>query len=288
MFSLGQEYYVRIRTYRTVNAKKYYSVWSGVKSVGIVLTPKNTCKSANTHSQSPGNSGKWFDKRSQLEAYYSAYCRQFWKDNISFATSILNSPCGYEAWSCSRCGRWSLNYKFSYVVTLSAASYTYDGKTKRPKVTIRCNCNDGKTRTVPASYYTVKYAGDGKKVGKYRVTITFIRDYDGSTTGGVVEKYYTVKPKPASIRKLTAKKKGFAVQWSKKTAQTTGYQIQYATSSKFKSKTVTVSKNTATAKTISGLKAKKKYYVRVRTYKTVDGKKYCSAWSKAKAVTTKK
>lgn len=42
MFSLGQEYYVRIRTYRTVNGKKYYSVWSGVKSVGIVLTPKNT------------------------------------------------------------------------------------------------------------------------------------------------------------------------------------------------------------------------------------------------------
>ncbi|MGN0521072.1 MAG: fibronectin type III domain-containing protein, partial [Eubacterium sp.] len=75
------------------------------------------------------------------------------------------------------------------------------------------------------------------------------------------------------------------------TTQTTGYQIQYSTSSKFTSKTtktVTVSKNKTTSKTISKLKAKKKYYVRVRTYKIVSGKKIYSAWSKAKTVTTKK
>ncbi|MGN0522144.1 MAG: fibronectin type III domain-containing protein, partial [Eubacterium sp.] len=77
--------------------------------------------------------------------------------------------------------------------------------------------------------------------------------------------------------------------WKKLTTQTTGYQIQYSTSSKFtKAKTVTVSKNSTTSKTISKLKANKKYYVRVRTYKTVDGKKIYSAWSKAKSVTTKK
>ncbi|MGN0521254.1 MAG: hypothetical protein ACI4IQ_01305, partial [Eubacterium sp.] len=73
--------------------------------------------------------------------------------------------------------------------------------------------------------------------------------------------------------------------------QTTGYQIQYSTSSKFTSstsKTVTVTKNSTTSKTISKLTGNKKYYVRIRTYKTVNGEKIYSSWSKAKSVTTKK
>ena len=76
----------------------------------------------------------------------------------------------------------------------------------------------------------------------------------------------------------------------KSLTQTKGYQIQYSTDSKFKSgnKTVTVNKNSTTKKTISKLKAKKKYYVRIRTYKTVGKQKYYSDWSKSVKVTTKK
>ena len=75
--------------------------------------------------------------------------------------------------------------------------------------------------------------------------------------------------------------------------QTTGYQVQYSTSSKFKSaKTVTIGKNKTTSKSVGKLSAKKRYFVRVRTYKTVKiaGKsvKLYSGWSKAKSVTTKK
>ena len=82
-------------------------------------------------------------------------------------------------------------------------------------------------------------------------------------------------------------KKKITVTWKKQTTQTTGYQIQYGTSSNFKNaKTVTVSKNSTTKKTITGLKNGKKYYVRVRTYKTVKtghkSTKYYSAWSKSK------
>ena len=75
-----------------------------------------------------------------------------------------------------------------------------------------------------------------------------------------------------------------------KLKQTTGYQIQYSTSSKFKSgnKTITISKNKATSKTIKKLKARKKYYVRIRTYKIVKGVKYYSTWSKTKSIKTKK
>lgn len=97
------------------------------------------------------------------------------------------------------------------------------------------------------------------------------------------------KPKSSSIKTLSAKKKGFYVSW-KKASSITGYQIQYATNSKFTSnkKTVTVQKRSTTHKTITKLKAKKKYYVRIRTYKTINGTKYYSSWSKYKTVTTKR
>ena len=92
-----------------------------------------------------------------------------------------------------------------------------------------------------------------------------------------------------SITSLSKGTKSFTVKWAKKTTQTTGYQIQYSTSSTFASgnKTVTVTSNNTTSKTIKSLKAKKKYYVRVRTYKTVNGVKYYSGWSAKKYVTTK-
>ncbi len=95
-----------------------------------------------------------------------------------------------------------------------------------------------------------------------------------------------------SVSSLKSKKsRQITIKWKK--VKASGYQIQYSTSSKFKSaKTVTVSKNKTTSKTISKLKAKKKYYVRIRTYKTVkvNGKntKLYSSWSKTKSVTTKK
>ena len=68
-----------------------------------------------------------------------------------------------------------------------------------------------------------------------------------------------------------------------------GYQIQYSTSSSFAkgNKTVTVKGASIVSKTITNLTAQKKYYVRIRTYKTVNGKKYYSAWSAKKNVTTK-
>ena len=72
---------------------------------------------------------------------------------------------------------------------------------------------------------------------------------------------------------------------------TTGYQIQISSNKKFAKKaavTKTVKKNSTTKLTVNKLKPKKKYYVRVRTYKVVKGKKYCSSWSKSKTVTTKK
>ena len=170
-------------------------------------------------------------------------------------------------------------------IKLKATSLTYNGKVRTPKVIVKDRT--GKT-LVKNTDYTVSYAKGRKYVGKYAVKITFKGKYSGTKTI-----YFTIKPKATSISSLKAGSKKFTVKWKKQATQTTGYQVQYSASSKFsKAKTVTVGKNTTVSKKISKLSGKKKYYVRVRTYKTVkiNGKsiRIYSGWSKAKTVTTKK
>ena len=170
-------------------------------------------------------------------------------------------------------------------IKLKATSLTYNGKVRTPKVIVKDRT--GKT-LVKNTDYTVSYAKGRKYVGKYAVKITFKGKYSGTKT-----LYFTIKPKATSISSLKAGSKKFTVKWKKQATQTTGYQVQYSASSKFsKAKAVTVGKNTTVSKKISKLSGKKKYYVRVRTYKTVkiNGKsiRIYSGWSKAKTVTTKK
>ena len=96
------------------------------------------------------------------------------------------------------------------------------------------------------------------------------------------------KPKSAKFKKVKSAKKAISVEW-KKVSGVKGYQIQVATDKKFKKnkKTVTIKKQKTTKTTVKKLKAKKKYYVRIRTYKIVNGKKVYSSWSKVKSVKTK-
>ena len=96
------------------------------------------------------------------------------------------------------------------------------------------------------------------------------------------------KPKSAKFKKVKSAKKAISVEW-KKVGGVKGYQIQVATDKKFKKnkKTVNIKKQKTTKTTVKKLKAKKKYYVRVRTYKIVNGKKVYSSWSKVKSVKTK-
>ena len=171
-------------------------------------------------------------------------------------------------------------------IKLKATSLTYNGKVRTPKVIVKDRT--GKT-LVKNTDYTVSYAKGRKYVGKYAVKITFKGKYSGTKT-----LYFTIKPKATRISSLTAGSKKFTVKWKKQATQTTGYQVQVATNKKFKKnkKTVTIKKQKKTKATVKKLKAKKKYYVRVRTYKTVkiNGKsiRIYSGWSKAKTVTTKK
>lgn len=170
-------------------------------------------------------------------------------------------------------------------IKLKATSLTYNGKVRTPKVIVKDRTGKALVKNTD---YTVSYAKGRKYVGKYAVKITFKGKYSGTKT-----LYFTVKPKATSISSLKAGSKKFTVKWKKQATQTTGYQVQYSASSKFsKAKTVTVGKNRTVSKKISKLSGKKKYYVRVRTYKTVkiNGKsiRIYSGWSKTKTVTTKK
>ena len=109
---------------------------------------------------------------------------------------------------------------------------------------------------------------------------------DTATTSQV--KKAASKPKSTNTKKIKAAKKAVSVEW-KKVGGVKGYEIQVATDKKFKKnkKTVTIKKQKTTKTTVKKLKAKKKYYVRIRTYKIVNGKKVYSSWSKVKSVKTK-
>ena len=197
-------------------------------------------------------------------------------------TKATTSRNGTISKKCTVCGKTAVEtISRPKTVTISSAVYTYSGKVKHPTVTVR----DSKGNRIASANYTVSNLSGHKNVGTYKVTVKF----KGSKYSGTMSTSFRINPKSTKLKSLTASSKGFTAKWSAVTTQTSGYQLQYSTGSKFtNAKTVSVSSGKTTSKKVSKLSAKKKYYVRVRTYKTVSGKKYYSAWSAAKTVTTKK
>lgn len=208
-----------------------------------------------------------------------------YKTRITKATATKN---GYIKKVC-KCGAVQSTSKIYYpkTVKLSTTTYTYNGKAKTPTVKVYNSAG----KQISSSNYTVKYASGRKNVGKYKVTVTFkstSKYYSGSKVA-----YLKINPKGTYISSLTKARKAFTVKWKKQStkmaaSRITGYQVRYSTSSKMtNAKTVTVKGYSKTSRKISKLKARKTYYVQVRTYKTVSGTNYYSSWSKAKAVKTK-
>lgn len=166
----------------------------------------------------------------------------------------------------------------SVTVSLSTATYTFDGKAKTPSVTVKL----GSTALRNGIDYVVSYSNN-KNVGKATVVITGKGLYAGTIT-----RTFVINPAKQEIQKLTAKSKGFYIDYVAK-GHATGYEIQYAANSSFSGAKKTVITSNKTDKvTVSKLSGNKKYYVRVRTYTTVNGIKYYGAWSAVKTVTTKK
>lgn len=173
---------------------------------------------------------------------------------------------------------FSIKNDFKQATVTGISTKTYSGKSQTQKITVKFG---GKTLK-NGTDYTVSYSNN-KKIGTASMKLVGKGDY-----AGTIERSFKINPVKLNISKLAAKSKGFKASWAKND-QATGYEMQYSTDSKFKTaKKVAITKKTTTAKTITKLKTNKKYYVRMRIYTTVNGKKYYGAWSAVKTVTTKK
>ena len=177
-------------------------------------------------------------------------------------------------------GNYSGSKTVSFTITpksVAALEYSpveaqvYSGKAKKPAVTVK----DGTAELVNGQDYSIAYSNN-KQIGTAIITITGKGSYTGTKTIT-----FKINPKAAALKKLRAVNgKKMTVSW-KKVKNIDGYQLQYSTSSKFKTyKTKKIKAGTLT-KTISKLKKGKTYYVRIRTYKKESGKTYYSTWSKA-------
>jgi len=172
--------------------------------------------------------------------------------------------------------------KFKGTVKLSKSEYVYTGGAKNPKLTVKTS--DGKTLK-QGKDYTVSTPKGRKAIGKYTYTVKFKGNYSGTNTVTLM-----IKPKAPTIKTPTASKKAITVKWKNvKKSQATGYQVMVATDKNF---TKNVKKSfvkgySKASKKMTKLKAKTKYFVKVRTYKTVKGIKIYSDWSKVKQIKTK-
>jgi len=165
-------------------------------------------------------------------------------------------------------------------VKLGSTALAYNGKVKKPAIIVK----DSKGNVISQDNYTVSTPAGRKLVGTYTYKITFKGNYTGTKSLKL-----TIKPVKPTILAPKAEKKAVTVKWKKVSKQVTGYQVMVASNKKFTAgkKTVLIKKQGTVSKKVTGLKAKKTYYVKVRAYKTVNGVKIYSNWSKVKTIKTK-
>lgn len=183
---------------------------------------------------------------------------------------------------CTGCGFSYISQAFYYPqsIVLSGEKQVYNGNTKMPTVTVY----DRAGNVIPANEYVVSYTKNIKP-GKAYVTVSF----NSYRYLGELSKSFFIYPKKTKLISLTASpSKKMKLKWEKDTT-VTGYEIKYSTSKKFsKSKTVKITKNSTSSKTISSLKANKRYYVKIRAYKVYKNTYKYGAWSSVKSVKIKK
>ena len=153
----------------------------------------------------------------------------------------------------------------------------YDGKAHKPSFDLMTA--DGSR--IWSDSYTVKYQNN-TNVGTAKVTIT-----GKNSCSGTITKTFTIEPQDTWFRSISPGKKSITFKWKKVSKEVTGYQIQYSLNKNFKkAKTINIKSYKTTKKKVSKLKAKKKYYYRIRTYKKVGGKTYYSKWSSESYIKT--
>lgn len=159
------------------------------------------------------------------------------------------------------------------------SSYAYTGKAITPKATLK----NGNTTLKQGRDYKVTYRNN-VAAGKAYVKFEGRGSYRGTMT-----KTFRIVPKKGILRSLTPLGSGqVRVKW-KKDGQASGYEILFSKDRGFKkgNRTVRVPRNSAQSWRVKGLESGKKYYVKIRSCKQIDGKKRCGSYSAVKIVTCK-
>lgn len=203
----------------------------------------------------------------------------------SYTSRVIKQATPQEAgtveYTCKNCGaKYTDTIAQVKSAALSISSCTYNGKAQKPTVQV----TDTNGKQISANDYSVSYQNN-QKPGKATVTVSLRNQYAGTMTSTFI-----IKPGKASLKKaVNAKGKKIKATWRKESG-VTGYEILYATNKKFTKgkKVIKISKASTSTKTIAKLKKKKTYYVKIRSYKTIDGKKVYGNWSNSKKVKIKK
>lgn len=210
-----------------------------------------------------------------------------WKNNVNVGTATVTVT-GAEPYY-----RGTLTATFKIVQgsnRITAANVKKKQSTKKQTFSLGAKALDKAKLTYKSNNRSVTVDRNGKVTvaakfaGAATITITSSATRNCKATKKNVT--VTVNPSGTSLTKCTnIKTRKADIRW-KKNSYVTGYEIQYSANKTFKSgvKTKAITKASTTMFTASGLASKKTYYVRIRTYKTVSGKKYYSSWSGIKTV----
>jgi len=213
-------------------------------------------------------------------------CKRVRKVSHKVKTAVIKATPtanGKKGLVCTKCRKTKVDsVKIIYAasrVKLSTDAYTYNGKTKKPKLAVK-NSNGSK---ISSKYYKVSGTRSAKKIGKYKITVKFKKYYTGTK-----DLYYTINPKPIGGLKLSSPAKGqLKVSWNRGTS-VDGYDIDYATDSKFTNvRRVRVVSAGFRSTVLKNLTSGSTYYVRVRGYKKVDSSICYSAFKTVKKMKVK-
>lgn len=235
---------------------------------------------ANAKTDDGTNIGVHYDNGSNAQRFRPILlsCTDHAWDAGTVLTPASYTAAGRKQYTCVDCGTTKVvdipklkrSIEDAAVSGIKTKTWTGSALSQAPTVKV------GSKTLKKGTDYTLSYKSN-KNVGTATVTIKGKGAYTGS-----LAKTFKIIPKKTSLTSVKAGKKQLKCAWKKQAQQTTGYQIQYSTSSAYKNPDyITLSSPSAVSTTITGLAGGKTYYVRIRTYKKVSGKTYFSAWSTA-------